>query len=288
MVRRYRAKDLLLGIIISLASGIILALVLWMLGSIVYYGSIPILKEGIKALIASPNTSPESPQYGGVGPLIYSTLIIVGTCVLIGLPLGFLTGLYLYEYPTSKLSSIARRLLEVLVEAPTVCYGLVIYLTFVLALKEKLALFAALSLLFIIVPYVAIQTCDILSTLPPELKETCISLGLSRWKTLKVLSRAAWRALIANMMISVAKVLGETGPLLIVAHVTVDISWGPWIYHPLTSIEPVPLTVFIYAAALSALHKIVILGWLACLVLTGMAFGLFIIARVLTRTIEIL
>ncbi len=285
---RYRFKDLILGILVSIASGIVLSLILWMLGTIVYLGSQPLIKEGIKALIESPNVVPTSSEFGGIGPMIYSTLVIVGVCVLIGLPLGFLTGLYMYEYPTKRISQICRRLLEILVEAPTVCYGVVIYLTFILMFKEKLAIFSSLSLLFIIVPYVAIQTCDILSTLPPELKETCIGLGLSRWQTLKVLTRAAWRALIANMMISIAKVLGETGPLLIVAHVTVKLPWGPWVYHPLTSVAPVPLTVFIYAAANAALSKVVLLGWLACLVLTLMAFGLFIIARLLTRTIEIL
>ncbi len=288
MVRKYRVRDLILGILVSTTSGIVLSLILWMLLTVVYLGSQPLLKEGIRALIESPNVVPMSPKIGGIGPMIYSTLVIVGTCVAIGLPIGFLTGLYLYEHPTSKLSRICRRLLEVLVEAPTVCYGVVIYLTFILALKEKLAIFSSLSLLFIIIPYVAIQTCDILSTLPAELKETCVALGLSRWQTLKVLTRAAWRALIANMMISIAKVLGETGPLLIVAHVTVKLSWGPWIYHPLTSVAPVPLTVFIYAAARAALSKVVMLGWLACLVLTLMAFGLFIIARILSRTIEIL
>ena len=102
MVRKYRVRDLILGILVSTTSGIVLSLILWMLLTVVYLGSQPLLKEGIRALIESPNVVPMSPKIGGIGPMIYSTLVIVGTCVAIGLPIGFLTGLYLYEHPTSS------------------------------------------------------------------------------------------------------------------------------------------------------------------------------------------
>ncbi len=276
-----RLRDALLGILTSLVSGIALALLLWMLTSIFLYGIQPFLKEGLAVLIENPNLLPESvsPKLGGIGPMLVGSLIVVGLAVLIGFPIGFFTGLYLYEYEHSKIASACMRMLEILVEAPTVCYGVVVYFTLVLALRRLAAIFSSLCLVFILVPYLAIQVRDTLRSLPIELKETCYALGLSTWKTLMMLVRASLRAIVANSMISIARILGETGPLLITA--AYYGYWGPWIFNPLAQ-APV-LTTFIYFAATSPLRKVQLLGWAACLVLTLISMGLFIAARLIGR-----
>ncbi len=276
-----RLRDALLGILTSLVSGIALALLLWMLTSIFLYGIQPFLKEGLAVLIENPNLLPESvsPRLGGIGPMLVGSLIVVGLAVLIGFPIGFFTGLYLYEYEHSKIASACMRMLEILVEAPTVCYGVVVYFTLVLALRRLAAIFSSLCLVFILVPYLAIQVRDTLRSLPIELKETCYALGLSTWKTLMMLVRASLRAIVANSMISIARILGETGPLLITA--AYYGYWGPWIFNPLAQ-APV-LTTFIYFAATSPLRKVQLLGWAACLVLTLISMGLFIAARLIGR-----
>ncbi len=276
-----RLRDALLGILTSLVSGIALALLLWMLTSIFLYGIQPFLKEGLAVLIENPNLLPESvsPRLGGIGPMLVGSLIVVGLAVLIGFPIGFFTGLYLYEYEHSKIASACMRMLEILVEAPTVCYGVVVYFTLVLALRRLAAIFSSLCLVFILVPYLAIQVRDTLRSLPIELKETCYALGLSTWKTLMMLVRASLRAIVANSMISIARILGETGPLLITA--AYYGYWGPWIFNPLAQ-APV-LTTFIYFAATSPLRKVQLLGWAACLVLTLISMGLFMAARLIGR-----
>ncbi len=272
-----RVKDAILAILTSLASGILLALILWILTSIFIEGLVPFLKEGLGVLIEDPIIAP-SKHFGGIGPMLYGTFVIVGFSVLIGLPIGFFTGLFLYEMSETRLAKLCRSFLDMLVEAPTVCYGLVVYLTLILFTRTEAAIFSSLCLVFILVPYVAIQTCDVLKTLPPELKETCYALGLSTWQTLRVLLRSCSRALVANIMVSIARILGETGPLLITA--LQYARWGPWIFNPFTRNAPA-LTTFIYFAAFSPFKNVEILGWAACLVLTVLTMMLFIIARVL-------
>jgi len=276
-----RAKDTILGIITSLVSGVAVALLLWMLTSIFLYGIKPFLREGLAVLVENPNLLPEtvSPQLGGIGPMIVGSLIIVGMAILIGFPVGFLTGLYLYEYGNTRFASICMKVLEMLVEAPTVCYGVVVYFTLIVTFRKFAALFSSLCLVFILVPYLAIQVCNTLRSLPIELKETCYALGLGTWRTLFMLVRASLRAILANSMVSIARILGETGPLLITA--AYYGYWGPWILNPL---EQAPaLTTFIYFAATSPIKKVQLLGWAACLVLTLISMSLFIAARLLSR-----
>ncbi len=278
---RIRVKDAVLGVLTSLASGIALALLLWMLTSIFMYGVQPFLKEGLSVLTENPNLLPASvtPQFGGIGPMIAGSLIIVGLAVAIGFPIGFFSGLYIYEYEHTKLAHFCSKILEILVEAPTICYGVVVYFTLILALKKFAAIFSSLCLVFILVPYLAIQVRDTLRSLPLELKETCYALGLSTWKTLLILIRASARAIVANSMVSIARILGETGPLLITA--AYYGYWGSWVFNPL---EQAPaLTTFIYFAATSPLRKVQLLGWAACLVLTLISISLFVAARVLAR-----
>ncbi len=273
-----RARDVVLAVVTSTLSGLLLALILWMLIDIFARGIEPFLVEGLGVLVANPVLSPTAHTYGGIGPMLYGTLVIVGLSILMGLPLGFFTGLYLYEKEDSKFARICRSFLDMLVEAPTICYGVVVFFTLVLLTRTEAAIFSSLCLTFILVPYVAIQTCDVLKTLPPELKETCYALGMSTWHTLRVLIKACTRALVANIMVSIARILGETGPLLITASQVAY--WGPWIFNPFTRNAPA-LTTFIYFAAFSPYANVEALGWAACLVLTLMTLTLFIVARVL-------
>ncbi len=276
-----RFKDIILAIATGILSALLLLIIMWMLVDIFIKGAEPFLVEGLKVLVANPVLSPTAKTYGGIGPMLYGTFLIVGFSVLMGLPIGFFTGLYLYEKEDSKFAKICRSFLDMLVEAPTICYGVVVYFTLVLLTRTEAAIFSSLCLTFILVPYIAIQTCDVLKTLPPELKETCYSLGLGTWRTLWVLIRACSRALVANIMVSIARILGETGPLLITALQVAY--WGPWIFEPFTRNAPA-LTTFIYFAAFSPFSNIEALGWAACLVLTLITLTLFVIARIIMRS----
>ncbi len=166
-------------------------------------------------LTSSSLPSPTSP--GGIGPAIQGTLILVGLTSLIGIPIGVMSGIYLAEYGNNRYASAMRFFNDVLTEFPTIVAGITVYLIFVLVFGYS-SLAGALALSFILIPIVSRTTEESIKLVPNSIREASSALGIRKWRaTVSIVLRAARAGLITGSLLAVARVAGETAPLLFTA-----------------------------------------------------------------------
>lgn len=186
------------------------------LGSIlvqVIVNGVPALSWSFLAGSALP--TPTSP--GGIGPAIEGTLIMVGLTCLFGIPIGIMSGIYLAEYGDNKYGSTMRLLNDVLTEFPSIVAGISVYLIFVLVFGYS-AFAGALALSFILIPIVSRTTEESIKLVPNSLREASSALGIRKWRsTVSVVLRAARAGLITGSLLAVARIAGETAPLIFTA-----------------------------------------------------------------------
>ncbi|ALM76099.1 phosphate ABC transporter permease PstA [Thermococcus barophilus] len=157
-------------------------------------------------------------QDGGIGPAVFGTLVLVALASLMGLPVALLVGIYAYEYPKSRLGKATRTLLQIMLEFPTILVGIFVMQILVVPMRSYSALAGALALAVIMMPYVAVYTHEALRQIPFTYREAAFGLGLTRVKAvLRVLVPMAKRGILTGILIGVAKVAGETAPLLFTA-----------------------------------------------------------------------
>jgi phosphate transport system permease protein len=166
-------------------------------------------------LTSSSLPSPTSP--GGIGPAIQGTLVLVGLTCIIGMPIGVMSGIYLAEYGDNAYASVMRFFNDVLTEFPTIIAGISIYLIFVLLFGYS-PLAGALALSFILVPIVSRTTEESIKLVPNSIREASSALGIRKWRTtVSIVLRAARAGIITGSLLAVARVAGETAPLLFTA-----------------------------------------------------------------------
>jgi phosphate transport system permease protein len=221
-----------------------------------------------------------TPPPGGAGGLlnpIVGSLILTLLAVAIGTPLGILAGTYMAEYGRySKLTSVVRFINDILLSAPSIVVGLFVYEVMVAQMGHFSAWAGGVALAMIVIPVVVRTTEDMLLLVPNTLREASAALGVPQWLVIRdVAYRAARAGIITGVLLAIARITGETAPLLFTALNNQFFSWD--LNAPMAS-----LPVVIYQFALSPYDDWQQLAWTGALLITVAVLGLSILARVLS------
>lgn len=214
---------------------------------------------------------------GGVLHAIAGTLMIVGAACLIGLPLGIGAGIYCAEYPGSRLATATRFVSDVLNGTPSIVVGVFAWTWIVASQKHFSALAGSAALAMLMIPMVTRTTEEMIKLVPHSLREAALALGYSRWRTsLTVVVRTTLPGIVTGSLLAVARVAGETAPLLFTALGSQYLSFN--LDQPMAAL---PLVVFTYATGpYEEWHQ---LAWATALVLILVVLALSIAARLATR-----
>ncbi|MGA6994487.1 MAG: phosphate ABC transporter permease PstA [Candidatus Deferrimicrobiaceae bacterium] len=214
---------------------------------------------------------------GGIANGIAGTLTLAGLAMAGGIPLAVLSGIYLAEYGKGALASIVRFAVDLLAGVPSIIMGIFGYVLWVLPMKRFSAWAGASALAMIFIPIVVRTTEEMLKTVPVSVREAALALGIERWKTtLFITVRTASAGIITGILLAMARILGETAPLLFTA--LGNQFWQTGLDQPIAA---VPLQVFSYA--ISPYDDWHDKAWAGAVVLILMVLVLSIGARVLTR-----
>jgi phosphate transport system permease protein len=214
---------------------------------------------------------------GGVANAIVGSLIMIGLAVGMGLPIGVLGGVYLAESRDPRLPWLVRFLSDVLNGIPSIVFGIFAYTVIVLPMRRFSALAGGFALGIIMLPVVVRTTEEMVRLVPNSLREAGLGLGLPRWKvTLRIVLPAARAGIITGVMVAVARIAGETAPLLFTA--LGNRFWHQGLDQPIAAL---PLQIYAYAIApYDDWHR---QAWAAALVLITMVFVASLAARLATR-----
>ena len=214
---------------------------------------------------------------GGIGNAILGSLVLLGLCSVIGIPIGVATGVYLAEFGDGRFGSLVRFLVDTLTGIPSIVTGVFVYAVLVLPMKQFSAFAGGVALALIMVPIVARTTEEMLRLVPQSLREGALALGAPQWRvTLGVVLPAAASGIATGAMLAVARVSGETAPLLFTAFGSRFFDY--YLDRPIAS-----LTVQIYNYAISPYDEWHAQAWAATLVLMTLILSINLIVRFLTR-----
>ncbi|MFN8168867.1 MAG: phosphate ABC transporter permease PstA [Candidatus Nanopelagicales bacterium] len=228
------------------------------------------------------NVSPRS-EGGGLYHALVGTLQQVGIAALIGVPLGILAAIYLVEYaPSARSRRLSRAIsffVDVMTGVPSVVVGLFVYTAFVLTLGMQRSGFAAsIALTILMLPVVVRSTEEMLRIVPRELREASYALGIPRWRTiLKVVLPTAIGGIITGAMLAIARVAGETAPLLLTTFLSQSINNNPF------SGPQAALPTFIWDQFTSGTDASVDRAWGGALVLITVVMVLYAGAKTIAR-----
>jgi phosphate transport system permease protein len=211
-VRRQIANYLTIGLTTLFAAAAI-----FFLGYLIYY----VARQGIKFLNVDYFTQPpaaEGESGGGVYPAIIGSLSIVGVASAIGVPLGIFTGIYLSEFGRGRIAVLVAFMVNILTGLPGILFGLFAWILIVVPEKHFSGFSGSVALSIIMIPTVARATEEVLRLVPKELREGSVALGATESRTiLRVVLPAATSGIITGILLAVARVAGETAPLLFTA-----------------------------------------------------------------------
>ncbi|MDH3406747.1 MAG: phosphate ABC transporter permease PstA [Gammaproteobacteria bacterium] len=215
---------------------------------------------------------------GGLANAIVGSLIMVGLATTIGTPVGILAGTYLAEYGgRSFVAGTIRFINDILLSAPSIIIGLFIYEMVVVNMGHFSALAGALALSIIMLPVIIRTTEEMLKLVPNPLREAALALGAPRWKMITLVAyRAALSGILTGMLLAVARIAGETAPLLFTA--LNNQFWSTDLMQPMAN-----LPVVIFQFAMSPYQEWHTLAWAGSLLITLSVLVLSIVARTLSR-----
>ena len=213
---------------------------------------------------------------GGMANAIVGTLILLSLAAVLGLPVGILGGLYLAESRDRRLPWVARFLADVLNGVPSIVIGIFAYTVIVLPMRRFSALAGAFALAVIMLPIVVRTSEELVRLVPASLREAALALGIPQWKVLlRVVLPTARAGIITGVMVAIARVAGETAPLLFTAFG--NRFWHHGLDEPIAAL---PLQVFAYAIApYDDWHR---QAWAGALVLIALVIVVSLGARVAT------
>jgi phosphate transport system permease protein len=234
--------------------------------------------SGLSLAVFTEMTPPPGADGGLLNPIIGS-LILTVLAVLIGTPIGILAGTYMAEYGRyDRLTSIVRFINDILLSAPSIVVGLFIYEIMVAPMGHFSGLAGAVALAVIVIPVVVRTTEDMLLLVSDQLREAAVSIGMPRaFVIAKVCYRAAKAGMITGVLLAIARISGETAPLLFTA--LNNQFWSTNLNAPMAS-----LPVVIFQFALSPYQDWQKLAWTGALIITFTVLALSIIARALSAT----
>ena len=233
---------------------------------------------GLSVAVFTEMTPPPG-QAGGLLNPIMGSLVLTALAVVIGTPIGILAGTYLAEYGRhEKISSIIRFINDILLSAPSIVIGLFIYEVMVAPMGHFSGYAGSVALAVIVIPVVVRTTEDMLTLVPNALREAAASIGLPRaYMVIRIAYRAARAGILTGILLAVARISGETAPLLFTA--LNNQFWSLDLNAPVAS-----LPVVIFQFALSPYADWQKLAWTGALIITMAVLALSIVARTLTTS----
>ncbi|MBJ2154870.1 phosphate ABC transporter permease PstA [Variovorax sp. IB41] len=238
------------------------------------------LRLGIGGLAIATFTemTPPPNEVGGIANAIFGSFVMVMLATFVGTPIGIMAGIYLAEYnPKGWLASVTRFVNDILLSAPSIVIGLFVYAVVVAYFKTFSGLAGALALALIVIPVVIRTTENMLQLVPPGLREAAYALGTPKWKVIiSITLRAARAGVVTGILLAVARIAGETAPLLFTA--LNNQFWTADVSQPMASL---PVTIFKFA--MSPYENWQQLAWAGVFLITVAVLALNILARVLTR-----
>jgi phosphate transport system permease protein len=238
------------------------------------------LQQGIGALSPTLFTqmTPPPGSQGGVLNAIYGSAVMILLAVAIGAPIGLAAGTYLAEHGRyTRLGTVVGFLNDVLLSAPSIVIGLFVYEMVVVSMGHFSGFAGALALAMILLPVIVRTSDEALRLVPDQMREAAFALGIPRWKvTLQILYKAALSAILTGILLGVARIAGETAPLLFTA--LSNQFWTSSLNEPLANL---PVVIFQYAMSpYDEWHE---LAWAGALMLTLFVLGLNIAVRLIVR-----
>lgn len=232
---------------------------------------------GLSLTLFSEMTPPPN-EAGGLANAIFGSLVMVALATFVGTPIGIMAGVYLAEYDRrSWLASTTRFVNDILLSAPSIIIGLFVYAMVVARFKSFSAYAGIVALALIVIPVVIRTTENMLALVPSALREAAYALGTPKWKVIMLITlRAARAGVITGVLLAVARIAGETAPLLFTA--LNNQFWNADLSKPMASL---PVTIFKFA--MSPYENWQHLAWAGVFLITLAVLGLNILARVLTR-----
>jgi phosphate transport system permease protein len=223
-------------------------------------------------------TPPPQAETGGLANAIFGSLVMVSLATLLGTPIGIMAGVYLAEYGQKGwLGSTTRFINDILLSAPSIVIGLFIYSIVVTQMKTYSGFAGVLALALIVIPVVIRTTEGMLSLIPNALREAAYALGTPKWRVIMTITlKSAWAGVITGILLAVARIAGETAPLLFTA--LSNQFWTSSLGKPMASL---PVTIFKFA--MSPYENWQKLAWAGVFIITVAVLLLNILARVLFR-----
>ncbi len=270
-IRRRLSSAVMTGLVFALCAAAVLPL-LFILADLIHKGA-----SSIDWNFFTHTPVPAGQTGGGVAHAIVGTGIIVGLACLIGLPIGIGAGVFLAEYGGGRLGWIVRFVADVMNGTPSIVVGIFAWTWLVRPVHHFSALAGGAALAMLMVPMLARTTEEMVRLVPHSLREAALALGYPRWRTsLKVMVRTALAGIVTGALVGVARVAGETAPLLFTALGNLNFTTN--VAQPMQTLS---LQIFVYATGpFEEWHR---LAWAAALVLMGLVLTLAIAARWATR-----
>jgi phosphate transport system permease protein len=244
----------------------------------ILYETVRLGITGLTWATLSQMTPPPNDE-GGLLNAIYGSFLMVSLATFVGTPIGVMAGIYLAEFDTKGwLANVTRFVNDILLSAPSIVIGLFVYATVVTQFKSFSGYAGILALTLIVIPVVIRTTENMLQLVPPGLREAAYALGAPKWKViLSITMRAARAGVVTGVLLAVARIAGETAPLLFTA--LSNQFWTSSLGEPMASL---PVTIFKFA--MSPYENWQNLAWAGVFLITLAVLGLNVLARVLTRS----
>ena len=270
LYQRRRLRNRIVMVLAFGATGLGLGWLAIILGTLVFKGA-----SGLSLAVFTETTPPPGSDGGLLNPIVGS-LMMTAVAVALGTPIGILAGTYMAEYGRyARLTTVVRFINDILLSAPSIVIGLFVYEVMVAQMGHFSGWAGAVSLAVIVVPVVVRTTEDMLVLVPDTLREAAASIGLPRSLMItRVAYRAARAGMVTGVLLAIARISGETAPLLFTA--LNNQFWSLNLNAPVAS-----LPVVIFQFALSPYHDWQKLAWTGALIITLAVLALSIIARTL-------
>jgi phosphate transport system permease protein len=274
-LNKYRRRKLVNRVALSLSLAAMAFGLFWL--AWILWETLRLGLGGLSAAVFTQMTPPPN-EAGGLANAIYGSFLMVALATFVGTPIGVMAGIYLAEYgQKSVLASVTRFVNDILLSAPSIVIGLFVYAVIVARFKSFSGWAGVMALALIVIPVVIRTTENMLNLVPAGLREAAYALGAPKWKViLGITLRAARAGVVTGVLLAVARIAGETAPLLFTA--LSNQFWTSKLSEPMASL---PVTIFKFA--MSPYTNWQELAWAGVLIITVAVLGLNILARVLTR-----
>lgn len=272
---RYNSRKRVNQIALTLSLAAMLFGVIWLIW--ILWETIRLGLGGLSVALFTQMTPPPN-EVGGIANALFGSVVMVLLATFVGTPVGIMAGIYLAEYESrSWLASTTRFVNDILLSAPSIVIGLFVYAVVVARFKSFSGYAGVLALALIVIPVVIRTTENMLLLVPASLREAAYALGTPKWRVITMVTlRAARAGVITGVLLAVARIAGETAPLLFTA--LNNQFWNADLSKPMASL---PVTIFKFA--MSPYENWQQLAWAGVFLITVAVLGLNILARVLTR-----